>query len=306
MARERIKILLDFDGTLTNEIAQAAEFSGVAIEMFASILGCSVKEVETRYLEIKAAILKDPHCYPWLVNDLPACYAYEGAYLLNTVILQQILLTDALFLETVSQKYPADKLDSVTQCVNYIFHQGSFAVNPHFLPETREFLVSMIEEGLVEPVIFTNSETRKIVNNLRTLAIGERGSAHSFDHEIGILGDTRQYFIDPNWNVGFAHPRLSVVQILPINEQFAVDLRRPTYYAALAGEIARGYRVIVVADGFSLAGAMPLMMGLDFVLAKTSFTPDWASDFVAAHPRGNVVGGLVEIEKVIRRKADGK
>lgn len=300
MIKERTKVLIDFDGTLTDETAQAAELSGVAVEMLAGILGVSVAEVEARYLAMKAAILSEPAKYPWIVNGLPACYAYEGAYLLNTAILQEVIRSDPRFLAIVENKYPDGDLDSVTSCLNYLFHKGSFAVNPHFLPDASDFLRALVAEGLVEPVIFTNSEARKIAHNLSRLSIGERGSAHGFPDEIGILGDTRQYFLDSNWKQTFSHPIHGEIQALPMGGGFSVELRRPIYYAALRREINAGYdQLVVVADGFSLAGALPLVMGYSFVLAKTDYTPDWAETFVGSEPRGRVAKGLSQMKAAI-------
>ncbi len=301
MSSEKKRILIDFDGTLTDEAAQAAELSGVAIEMLAKILGCSVPEVGLHYQAVKTRILSEPQHHSWMVNGLPACYAYEGAYLLNTAILQEIIKSEKAHLELVARKFPPTSLDSITLCVNYLFHNGSLAVNPHFLPGVDDFLHRLLGDESIMPVIFTNSETRKIANNLRQLEIGQMGTNHGFEREIGILGDTRQYQLQADWGQTFTHPAYGEIQVLTIDDNFLVELRRPVYYAALRREIEIGYdQVTVVADVFSLAGALPLFMGANFVLAKTGHTPSWAEEFVVGHPRGFVALGLDEMEKAIR------
>lgn len=300
MLKEKLKVLLDFDGNLTAEEKQAAELAEIAIDMLANILGVPVADIEALYAHTKNQIRQNPHLYPWEINGLPACYAYEGAYLLNTVILQQILKSNPHFLKIVAAKYPSSALDSVTLCVNHLFHQGSFSVNPHFLPGVRDFLIDLLTSDPIDPAIFTNSETRKIAANLKHLEIGEKGTAHPYDHEIAILGDTRQYHVDRNWTRTFDHPIHGPIQVLPINDRFQVELRRPIYHAALTRLVDQGYRdIVVVADGFSLAGALPLMMGLSFILHKTNYAPAWAENFVAGHPKGRVASGLPHIRNAL-------
>lgn len=295
MQHERSKVILDFDGTLTNESQQAAELAKVSIQMLSNeILKIPQQEVENLYDKERGEILKNPHLYLWKVNNMPATYAYEGAYLLNTVVLQQVLSSNPYFLKTIEKQFPTDNLDSVTKCLNRIFHEGSLGVNPHFLEGTRELLISLINNQLIDPVILTNSETRKISKNLTELQIGEKGAKHQFEHEIEILGDTKQYYLDPNWN-------FEKEQILPITPLFSVDLRRPIYYEALSKIKAQGYKeVVVAADGFSLAGALPLNMGLHFILVKTDYTPEWSRNYVAAQTKGHLAEGVKELgDKII-------
>lgn len=297
MQQERSKIILDFDGTLTNETEQAAELAKVSTQMLADeILKIPSEEVENIYNNEREKILKNPHLYLWKVNGMPATYAYEGAYLLNTVVLQQVLSSNSFFIKTIEKQFPPGELDSVTKCLNYLFHEGSLGVNPHFLDGARELLISLIKNELIDPVILTNSETRKINKNLTQLQIGEKGTRHQFEHEIEILGDTKQYFLDPNWDVYFDNQDYGKIQILPVTPLFSVDLRRPIYYEALSKIKSQGYKEIVVAaDGFSLAGALPLNMGLHFILLKTDHTPEWSWNYVAAQPKGHVAKGMSDL-----------
>ncbi len=295
MPKAKVKAILDFDGTLTDEVKQAEEIVIIAKSMLAKILELSVAQVEQLYQETKQMILKKPEKYFWEVNGLPATYAYEGAYLLNTGILQTILRSRPQFISLVSKKFPSGTLDSVTLCTNYMFHEGSFHVSPHFLPGVREFLIHLIENDQITPVILTNSETRKIAKNLLELEIGEKGTSHPFPHEIEILGDTRQYHMDSSWNEAFA-----ATKVLPINKRFSVDLRRPIYHRALKQVQSEGYKqVVIAADGFSLAGALPLVMDMNFILMKTSYTPKWSERYVRSHPKGKIATNIFELESLL-------
>jgi len=142
----------------------------------------------------------------------------------------------------------------------------------------------------------------KIAKNLSQIQIGEQGKPHPYTDEIAILGETRQYHIDPAWATTFPHPQLGPIQILPVSGVYRVDLRRPIYHRALQQLLDQGYREIVVAaDGFSLAGALPLAMNLRFILLKTGYTPVWCQNYVHHHPNGKVVTGIEELQDELNR-----
>lgn len=110
-----------------------------------------------------------------------------------------------------------------------------------------------------------------------------------------MLGDTRQYDMDPRWEHRFQHPELGAIQVWPVAPERRVDLRRPVYYRALQRAASDGSRLVVVAGTFSLPGALPLMMGWPFFLLHTDYTPQWCLDAVASHPLGRVVADLGEL-----------
>ena len=77
-----------------------------------------------------------------------------------------------------------------------------------------------------------------------------------------------------------------------VDEVHPIDLRRPVYYRALLSAAAGGSRLAVVADTFSMPGALPLMMGIDFFLLRTPYTPEWCRRAVVSHPQGHVLDAL--------------
>ena len=285
------KTLLDFDGTLTDEVKQAEELAIIAKNMLSEILDRPLTAIEELYEEIKWNILARPEAYRWFVNGQPASYAHEGAYIINTVILQEMICSHTAFVNKIKKQFPAGEMDSVTQCVNHLFHMGSSNVDPHFLLGVRDFLVDLMNHPDIDPAIFTNSKTDKIARNLANIQIGKKGDHHDYDKEIEVIGDTQQYFIDPSWP--------GPLQILPIDHTFRIDLRRPKYYQALRNLTDQGYDIIVAADGFSLAGALPLTMNLKFILLKTDYTPNWSENYVHSHPNGKVVKGIEELHQAI-------
>jgi hypothetical protein len=157
---------------------------------------------------------------------------------------------------------------------------------PAFRPAAREVLSSLIEHPDRTPIILTNSLGDKVRRQIETLTL-KRG--------IAILGDTRQYEMDPNWTHRFSHPKLGDIHVWPVSEKYQIDLRRPAYYRALVDAGGDGSQLAVVADTLSLPGALPLMMGLPFFLVRTAYTPDWCARAVERHPRGHVLNSLADL-----------
>lgn len=54
--------------------------------------------------------------------------------------------------------------------------------------------------------------------------------------------------------------------------------------------------LIVVADGYSLAGSLPLALGIPFFLVKAPYTPAWKRRYVEKHPLGR---GLEELNDLL-------
>jgi hypothetical protein len=118
-----------------------------------------------------------------------------------------------------------------------------------------------------------------------------------------VLGDTRQYEMDPGWTHQFPHPHFGKIQVWPVDKLHQVDLRRPVYYRALVQALEEDPSIAVVADTLSLPGALPLMMGIPFFLLHTSYTPDWCLRAVEAHPLGRVLGDLGDLPAALAEAA---
>jgi hypothetical protein len=101
--------------------------------------------------------------------------------------------------------------------------------------------------------------------------------------------------MDPTWTHSFGHPGLGDTQVWPVSEHHQVDLRRPIYFEALRNAAPNGATLAVVADTFSLPGALPLMMGIPFFLLRTSYTPTWCIEAVAHHSLGRILDTLTDL-----------
>lgn len=241
------------------------------------------EQLAADYQSTRARLLQDPQRYWWEVNGLVASYSDEGAFILNTTTVQVMVRDNPDYLQAVAAAFPQAEYDPVVDCSNYLFHRHTTELVPAFRPAARDVLTTLIEHPRRTPLILTNSLGDKVTRHLKTLGLGE---------ELEVLGDTRQYDMDPKWTHRFSHPELGEIQVWPVTEQRHVDLRRPIYYRALVRAADDDSSLAVVADTFSLPGALPLMMGIPFLLLRTSYTPAWCAGIVDAHPLGLVLNDL--------------
>jgi hypothetical protein len=287
-----IDVIIDFDGTLTAEELQARPLAEKALDTLAhEILGDSTsralrQRLANDYQATQERLLEAPERYWWEVNGLVASYCDEGAFILNTTTLQTMLRSDPTYARAVAAAFPHAEYDPVVDCTNYLFHRHTAELPPAFRPAAESVLNQLLADPGRRPIVLTNSLGDKVRRLLGTLSLNGR---------VAVLGDTRQYDMDPGWTHHFAHPELGELQIWPVSDKRRVDLRRPVYYRALMRAASGGSSLAVVADTFSLPGALPLLMGIPFLLTRTPYTPDWCVRVVEEHPLGQVLDDLGDL-----------
>ncbi len=282
-----MKIIIDFDGTLTFEEYQAQPLADLSLATLANeIVDVPVEQLTAVYAQTKTQMLQTPHNYWWEVNGLIASYCDEGAFILNTTILQVMLGANKKYRQAVANVYKTNEYDAILKCTNDLFHRHTAELPPAFRTAARDVLVYLDLRQEFEPIILTNSLGNKVRRQLSTLEL---------DTVINVLGDTRQYAMDPQWGHKFSHPTHGDIQIWPVSKYHRVDLRRPDYYHALNSAMADGSQLVVVADTFSMPGALPLLMGIPFFLLRTPYTPAWCVQIVNSHPLGFVLDELAEL-----------
>lgn len=286
-----MRIIIDFDGTLTAEEAQAETLRHKSLHTLAGeIVDVPYAELERAYLATRKALLDTPHRYWWAVNGLIASYCDEGAFILNTTTLQTMLNENPVYKNAVGCAFPQAEYDPVMDCINHLFHRHTAEIPPAFRPGARDTLNALLAHPSRTPVILTNSLGDKVRRQIDTLGL---------DGEIEILGDTRQYAMEPGWAHRFAHPELGEIQCWPVDAQHTIDLRRPIYYRALLGERAHDAQLAVVADTLSLPGALPLLMDIPFFLLRTPYTPAWCIEAVRNHRLGHILDDIAALPDML-------
>ena len=287
---QQLKVIIDYDGTLTAEETQVAALAEKSLHTLASeIIGTPFETLAADYQTTRARLLRAPHRYWWEVNGLVASYCNEGAFILNTTTMQVMLRENPAYLQAVTAAFPQAEYDPLVDCTNYLFHRHTAELPPRFRPAARDVLLALVQHPDRTPTILTNSLGDKVRRHLQALALDE------LESEIAVLGDTRQYEMDPDWTHRFPHPQLGEIQVWPVSEKYQIDLRRPVYYRALVQAAADGSQLAVVGDTLSLPGALPLMMSIPFFLLRTPYTPAWCAQAVHAHPLGRVLDDLADL-----------
>jgi phosphoglycolate phosphatase-like HAD superfamily hydrolase len=282
-----IKVILDYDGTLTAEEEMVEELAQRSLDTLSQeILKAPRARLEEEYEITKRSLLSRPHEFGWRVKGLLASYCDEGAFILNTATIQVLLEDNPRYLKALEVFFPEPEYDPMVDCTNYLFHRHTAQLTPRFRPGAKALLDSFLRHREFVPLILTNSRGEKVKENLALLNLGD----------IGILGDTRQYEMEPSWNMPEGEDSLKVDQL------HTIDLRRPAYYKALMGEAKGAKEIVVVADTLSLPGALPLALGMRFFLLMTPYTPPWCREFVRNHPRGQILERLsLLVERLIDR-----
>ena len=286
-----VKVILDYDGTLTAEEEQVGELAEKSIGTLSrEILKVPLSQVREDYSRTRAMILAEPHRYWWQVNGAIAAYGDEGAFITNTTTIQIMLRLNDSYSEAVAGYFPDTEYDPIMDCSNYLFHKNTFDLEPRFRPAARAVLAELLATPNLEPLVLSSSKGDKVRKNLRAIGFTE----------MRVLGDTRQYEMDPSWKKEFVHPQQGSGQVFQVDENHTIDLRRPAYYRALTREMEDADRLVVVADTWSMPGALPMMMEIPFLLLKTAYTPGWCERYVREHPWGQVLSDLALLPEVIR------
>ena len=109
-----LKIVLDYDGTLTAEEQQVPEVTRRSLaELAGEILHVPLAELEAAYRDTVARMQAAPHEYHWQVNGVRVSYCDEGAFILNTVALQTMLAGNPAYAEAVATHFPDAEYDPV-------------------------------------------------------------------------------------------------------------------------------------------------------------------------------------------------
>jgi len=102
-----LKVIIDFDGTLTAEETQVASLAGKSLDTLANeIVGAPRQALAADYETTRARLLRTPHRYWWEVNGLIASYCDEGAFILNTTTLQVMLRENPAYAQAVAAAFP--------------------------------------------------------------------------------------------------------------------------------------------------------------------------------------------------------
>ncbi len=250
-------VVLDFDGTLTDAEAHAADFHEASACALAHCLGgdqAALRSERTRALEAVRAL---PASEPWTVNGFGVCPAAADPYLLANSVTRRLLA-----------RHRPDLDDrALVAAVLDVHHAAYASAPPPLKPDARDLLEALCGRGLHVRVV-TNSRGDIVTALLDTLRLrrGER---------ISVAGGADKFLV---CGPAAADPRFeSLPEVVDWPEVGRpVHLRRGRYFDVLrsiwAATRAAPGATLVAGDIFELDLAMPAALGVHVHLVTRAST----------------------------------
>ena len=271
-----IQVVNDFDGVHTNQLKQAEMVKKVGIGILSQLSGAKENYISFQYKNIERIINQEPHRHGWILSDVITAYCDEDHFIRSSTILSKLILENEDYKITVEKRFKDTR-----KFIQHAFEEGCKHASPQIDLEKSKKVFNESKKSGSNTTIVTNSETERIEGYLARVGIKVYGMAKKYD-------------IDPNFT--------SIGNALEIEHQgktYRVDLRRRKYFNILE-EIKqeKGEVIAVVGDVFSLDLALPYALGMDIILKKNSYTPEWAENFVKNCGRGHVANDIAKLPQI--------
>jgi phosphoglycolate phosphatase-like HAD superfamily hydrolase len=240
-------VVLDFDGTFTDVVAEGMPFVRHFKSQLAGLLGQPAERLEAAWREEEAAVIAGAHAFGWDIGGRVVAPAIADPYLLSNAVARQLMnrfgaLPDAAARHEALQEF---------------YREAYKLTGTAFKPEAKEVLEALLTTGL--PIwIVTNAHTDLVEAKLDRLAPKGR-------ERLKVKGDARKYLLEE------PQPTDARFTALPESIRFEpllprpVYLRRGKYYEALRtiwSETGTGPESTLVAgDIYELDLALPAALG---------------------------------------------
>ena len=275
-------LVLDFDGTMTDAEEEGAPFTQVYLEHVAYLTGLDFEEVEAIAVHMEADIAENPDIYGWTWadtqgNPVKVAPSSVDPYLRIKPIAEEIfhgLIPDQAMLQRLLQhlykiSYP---------------HSGMT-----FRPGVKRLFKRLLDKPAY---VVTNSHTGAVQEKLKKLGTNAEGVNILDAWHDQVIGLAMKYATNPDFNAVPIHLNIPCMD-RPV-------LLRRHLYAEVLDELLERHNatweeLVVVGDIFELDLALPLAMGARVGLVVNSFTPVHETQYLAEHPRGDVLLGVNEI-----------
>lgn len=276
-------LVLDFDGTMTDAEAEGRPFRDGYLDDLCALVGRPAGDAEVTAIadEVETELARDPAAHPFLWMGRAVAPATVDPYLRMVPIAHRILDRFGAIPGAVDR---SRLLGSVLYKYNY----GKTLGHPVFRAGAGDALRALAG---TPAWIVTNSDTHAVASKVAALDREAPGVAWA---SARVRGYARKFDVDDAW----AGAPASLA--LPGLDR-PVLLRRPHYHRILRtilDEVGAGFgELVVIGDIFELDLAMPLALGARVGLVASEHTPAYERAFVAAHPRGRVLGDLRDIPR---------
>jgi phosphoglycolate phosphatase-like HAD superfamily hydrolase len=269
-------VVLDFDGTFTDVVAEGAPFVRDFKSHLAELLGKDPSSVEAAWREEEAAVLAGAHAFGWDVGGRVVAPATADPYLLSNCVARQLMGRFGVLPD------PAERHEALQM----LYREAYKLTGTAFKPEAKEVLEALLATGL--PIwVVTNAHTDLVEAKLDRLAPKGR-------ERLRVKGDARKYLIEDPPSVDARFAALpETISFSPELLPRPVYLRRGRYYEALRdiwSQTGTGPESTLVAgDIYELDLVLPAALGahVQFV-ARDNALPYEVKAMELLGPRGGV------------------
>ena len=278
---EKMLIIVDFDGTVTDIDEETKSFRREFLRRMANMLDLDYAAFEQNVCDHERLIEEHPEKYGFVRNGRIVAPSNADPYILPYEAIRLIMHE--------MNKWPDDDAiqtilfgvyDSVIGSLNQpvIFRKGVGELFFSMQPESA-YIVSGSSKGLLQHKI------RTLGPRFRWLLLRTRGSAKKYDLA-DQLPDVPETFEIP----GYYRP---------------IFIRRHRYYKILE-ELRQEHHVewnnvLVIGDIFEADGALPFALGARFALMLRQGSLQHEVDFLRSHERGMVISSLDEARELLIR-----
>lgn len=238
------KVILDFDGTLTETHKEAEPFFVRFAALLAERAGVPALELFALLAAKREEIGGDPH-RGWEINGKIAAPAIADPYVLNSVACKE-LMTESAGLLGALPRSP----DAQDELLVSLFHEAYPFAGTVFKLGAKDFLAELGE--VCDIIIVTNSRTESVQNKLTKIGCTS----------IPVVGNAKKYFIGDAWS--------EVPEALNLPDYpRPILLRRPYYNDVLQSLAVQGFTpdtTTVIGDIFEIDLALPAHLGYATIL----------------------------------------
>lgn len=293
--KERIMLVLDFDGNLTDAEREGEPFVDGYLKDLKVLLGLQSDEFTRLVVEARKHIAAHLETDGWCVDGEIVAPPNVDPYIRTNTIGRRLLKT------VVTDRRLREAIQQVLYSHNYRLTIDSFK------PWAIELLIALSQRHH-RTFIVTNSSTDNVVGKInRGLLMGVPlcvDGARQIEEAMAwwrdrVIGHARKF--DPRPIPSRVHlPKVPVRTRFEGFPRYTLILR--PHYLLTLDTLTKGKkipfnwgRMVVVGDIFELDLALPLVLGCHIGLMANEHTPPWEVEFVRSHERGRVLGSVNEI-----------
>jgi phosphoglycolate phosphatase-like HAD superfamily hydrolase len=240
-------VVLDFDGTFTDVVAEGAPFVREFKSHLAEVVGKDLSSVEAAWREEETAVLAGAHAFGWDVGGRVVAPATADPYLLSNCVARQLMSRYGVLPD------PGERHEALQT----LYREAYKLTGTAFKPEAKEVLEALLATGLPVTVV-TNAHTDLVEKKLDQLAPKGR-------ERLQVSGDARKFLLDPPDAPDARFDSVPETQVMDGALRRPIYLRRGRYFEALKrvwdSTGTRPEQTLVAGDIYELDLALPAALG---------------------------------------------